>query len=186
MRIISGKFKGKKISYTNISKTRPLRDYVRENIFNIIAHGKMIKFNLENANILDLYSGTGSFGIECLSRNVNNVVFVEKDPLAFSVLKKNISNLKLINKSKLIYQDVKHFVEKFDEKNKFDLFFLDPPYKDTSFVEIIGLIKEKKLFTKHHSVIIHREKKCEEELSKFLKVDFQKNYGRSKIVIGSF
>ena len=123
MRIISGKFKGKKISYTNISNTRPLRDYVRENIFNIIAHGKMIKVNLENANILDLYSGTGSFGIECLSRNVNNVVFVEKDPLAFSVLKKNISNLKLINKSKLIYQDVKHFVEKSDGKNKFDLFF---------------------------------------------------------------
>ena len=55
MRIISGKFKRKKISYTNISNTRPLRDYVRENIFNIIAHGKMIKFNLENANILDLY-----------------------------------------------------------------------------------------------------------------------------------
>ena len=121
MRIISGKFKGKKISYTNISNTRPLRDYVRENIFNIIVHGKMIKFNLENANILDLYSGTGSFGIECLSRNVNNVVFVEKDPLAFSVLKKNISNLKLINKSKLIYQDVKHFVEKYYSNSKIKL-----------------------------------------------------------------
>ena len=83
MRIISGKFKGKKILYTNSSITRPLRDYVKENIFNIITHGKLTKLNLDNANILDLYSGVGSFGIECLSRNVNKVVFVEKDPLTF-------------------------------------------------------------------------------------------------------
>ena len=186
MRIISGDLKGRNILRTLNKSTRPLKDKVRESIFNLLDHSKKICFKIEKSKILDLYSGTGSFGIECLSRNVNNVVFVEKDPLAFSVLKKNISNLKLINKSKLIYQDVKHFVEKSDGKNKFDLFFLDPPYKDTSFVEIIGLIKEKKLFTKHHSIIIHREKKCEEELSKFLKVDFQKNYGRSKIVIGSF
>ena len=65
-----------------------LRDYVRENIFNIIAHGKKQKLNLEKANILDLYSGVGSFGIECLSRYLCNVVFVEKDPLASSNLKK--------------------------------------------------------------------------------------------------
>ena len=87
MRIISGKFKGKKISYTNSSITRPLRDYVKENIFNIITHGRTTRLDFDKANILDLYSGVGSFGIECLSRNVNNVVFVEKDPLAFSILK---------------------------------------------------------------------------------------------------
>ena len=59
MRIISGKFKGKKISYINSIITRPLRDYVRENIFNIITHGKKTKLNLDKANILDLYSGVG-------------------------------------------------------------------------------------------------------------------------------
>ena len=64
MRIISGVFKGKKISFTKSSTTRPLRDYVRESIFNIISHGKKIKLNLVKANILDLYSGIGSFGIE--------------------------------------------------------------------------------------------------------------------------
>ena len=186
MRIISGKHKGKKISFTNSSNTRPLRDYVRENIFNIITHGKKIRLSLENTNILDLYSGIGSFGIECLSRNANNVVFVEKNPLAFSILKKNIINLKLIDKSKIISQDVKSFIEKLDKKNKFDLIFLDPPYKDTSYVEIISLIKEKKLFNKSHTVIIHRERKHEEALNKFIKIDLQKNYGRSKIIFGSF
>ena len=77
MRIISGKLKGKKISFISSSKTRPLRDYVRENIFNIITHGKTVKINMEKANILDLYSGVGSFGIECI-KYLCNVVFVER------------------------------------------------------------------------------------------------------------
>jgi len=186
MRIISGKLRGKKISYINSSTTRPLRDYVRENIFNIIAHGKEMKFNLDKANILDLYSGVGSFGIECLSRNVNKVVFVERDHLAYSILKKNISHLNMASRAELRSQDIKNYIEQFNEKDKFDLIFLDPPYKDTSYLEIIKLIKEKKIFNKHNKVIIHRERKSEEKLNKFLQIDLEKNYGRSKIIFGSF
>ena len=70
MRIISGFLKGKKIDFLKSSTTRPLRDFVKENIFNIIKHSNLIKLKLENANILDLYSGIGSFGIECISRGV--------------------------------------------------------------------------------------------------------------------
>ncbi|MDC3152231.1 16S rRNA (guanine(966)-N(2))-methyltransferase RsmD [Pelagibacteraceae bacterium] len=184
MRIISGKFKGIKILFTNSSTTRPLRDYVRENIFNILTHEKNIKLIFENAKVLDLYSGVGSFGIECLSRNVDNVVFVEKDPIAYSILKKNIFNLKIHNKSKLISLDAKTFIENL--KEKFDLIFLDPPYKDVSFIEIIKLIKKKKLFNKNHKIIIHRERKSEEILNEILKIDFIKNYGRSKIIFASF
>ena len=186
MRIISGKFRGKKISYTNSSTTRPLRDYVKENIFNIIVHEKHTKFNLDNANILDLYSGTGSFGIECLSRNAKNVVFVERNPLAFSILKKNIANLKLTNKSEIIFLDIENYLEKSNIKSKFDLIFLDPPYKDNTYIEVINLIKKKKIFNKSHKIIIHREKNSEEELNKILKIDLFKNYGRSKIIFGSF
>jgi len=186
MRIISGKFKGKRISFTNSSTTRPLRDYVKENIFNIISHGKNTKFFLDKIDVLDLYSGVGSFGIECLSRNVNSVVFVERDPIAFSILKKNISALKTTSKTKLISDDIKNFLKELDEKKKFDLFFLDPPYKDSSYLEIISTIKKKKLFKKNHKVIIHREQKSEENLDKILKIDLLKSYGRSKIIFGSF
>ena len=186
MRIISGKFKGKKISYINSSITRPLRDYVKENIFNIITHGKTTRLDFDKANILDLYSGVGSFGIECLSRNVNNVVFVEKDPLAFSILKKNITDLKLSNKVKLIAEDIKNFIKNLDSKNKFDLIFLDPPYKDNSYLEVLSLIKEKKILNKNHKVIIHREKKCDEKLHDFIKIFLEKSYGRSKVIFGSF
>ena len=186
MRIISGKFKGKKISFISSSETRPLRDYVRENIFNIIAHGKNIKINMEKANILDLYSGVGSFGIECLSRYLCNVVFVEKDPLASSNLKKNIINLKLTHRAKIISQDTENYLKKLDYEDKFDLIFLDPPYKDISFLSVIALIKKKKIFSKNNKVIIHRERSCEEVFKDYFKVDLEKNYGRSKIIFGSF
>ena len=186
MRIIGGKFRGKKILYTNSSITRPLRDYVKENIFNIITHGKSFKINLEKTNILDLYSGIGSFGIECLSRNAGQVVFIEKDPLAFSILKKNINNLKIENRSKLIFEDIEHYFKSLNTKEKFDLIFLDPPYKNISFIEVMSIIKEKKIFTKNHKVIIHRERKYDGELDKIIKIELLKNYGRSKIIFGSF
>ena len=186
MRIISGKFKGKKISYINSSTTRPLRDFVKENIFNIIAHSKNTKLVFDKISVLDLYSGVGSFGIECLSRNVENVVFVERDPLAFSILKKNIFELKLTDKTRLISEDIENFVKTLDEKNKFDLFFFDPPYKDNTYLKVISLIKKKKLFKKNHKIIIHREKDSKENLDKILKIDLLKNYGRSKIIFGSF
>ena len=188
MRIIGGKFKGRKISFTNSSTTRPLRDYVKENIFNIILHGKKTKFVLEKISVLDLYSGVGSFGIECLSRNVSNVVFVERDPLAFSTLKKNILKLKALNNAKLISENIESYIHKLDENKKFDLFFLDPPYKNNSYIEIIKIIKKKKLFKKNHRVIIHRERErqSDENLDRILKIDLLKNYGRSKIIFGSF
>ena len=79
MRIISGKLKGKSIVYIKSKITRPLKDSVRENIFNIISHSNLLNINLNKSNILDLYSGIGSFGLECLSRGAGEVIFVEKD-----------------------------------------------------------------------------------------------------------
>ena len=78
MRIISGKLKGKTILFTKSNITRPLKDSVKENIFNILLHSNLIKVDLVDSNILDLYSGVGSFGIECLSRGAKKVTFVEK------------------------------------------------------------------------------------------------------------
>ena len=186
MRIISGAFKGKKISHSNLKNTRPLRDYVRENIFNIIIHGKKIKFNFNKKVVLDLYSGVGSFGIECLSRNVGKVIFVERDPSALEILKKNINYLKITNRANIISQSTEDYIKNFNNDEKFDLIFLDPPYKDNSYLDIISLIKEKKIYKKNHKIIIHREKSNEERLDNFLKIDLEKNYGRSKIIFGSF
>ena len=87
MRIIGGNFKGKKILLPLDKKTRPLRDLVKESIFNLIQHSN--KINLQNySSVLDLFSGSGSFGLECVSRGAENVVFVEKYLEALKILKK--------------------------------------------------------------------------------------------------
>ena len=186
MRIISGSFKGKKILDPKDIKTRPLKDLTKESIFNIIIHSKKLKINLENSVILDLFSGVGSFGIECLSRNVKKVIFVENYNGVLPILKKNLENLNLNEKFSILEYDIYegHVFSKLEIK--FDIIFLDPPYKDNSYIEVISLIKEKKLFNKHSKVIIHRENKNEEILNKFLKIELSKNYGRSKIIFGSF
>ena len=89
--------KGKKIKFLKNKITRPLKDSVKENIFNILIHSKLIKLKFKNSNILDLYSGVGSFGIECISRGAKKVTFVEKNNInaILKILKKNL--IKFIN-----------------------------------------------------------------------------------------
>ena len=93
MRIISGKYKGKKILLPKDKLTRPLKDLTKESIFNIIQHSKLLNVKLEKSNILDLFSGVGSFGLECLSRGAANVTFFESYKEVLTILKKNIDNL---------------------------------------------------------------------------------------------
>ena len=90
MRIISGQFKGKKILQPKDKKTRPLKELTKESIFNIINHSNKFKINIEESCVLDLFSGVGSFGIDCLSRGVKKVFFVENYekvlPVSFGAL----------------------------------------------------------------------------------------------------
>ena len=88
MRIISGNFKGKKILEPKDIKTRPLKDLTKESIFNIINHSNKFNINIKNSIILDLFSGVGSFGIECLSRGAKHVTFVENYKWCFTNFKK--------------------------------------------------------------------------------------------------
>ena len=97
MRIISGIYKGKKILQPLDKKTRPLKDITKEGIFNILEHSNILNFKIKDSKILDIFSGTGSFGIECLSREAKSVTFVENYLPAASILKKNIVNLSLIH-----------------------------------------------------------------------------------------
>ena len=123
MRIVSGFLKGKKMDILKSSRTRPLRDFVKENIFNIIGHSNLINIKLENANVLDLYSGVGSFGIECISRGAKKTTFVENDSKALIVLKKNLNNLKIENRSDVFSTKSISFLKKINRKDKFEIIF---------------------------------------------------------------
>ena len=102
MRIISGYLKGKKIDLPSNKFTRPLKDLTKESIFNILQHSNLINFSLEKSKILDLFSGVGSFGLECLSRGAENVVFCENYPEAVKILRKNIINFDCQQKTQIV------------------------------------------------------------------------------------
>ena len=77
MRIIGGQFKGKKIIFPKNINTRPLKDFVKENIFNVLNHSNKFDIDVNKSEVLDLYAGSGSFGLECISRGAKKVTFIE-------------------------------------------------------------------------------------------------------------
>ena len=185
MRIISGKLKGKPIAFIKSATTRPLKDSVKESIFNIIAHSNLLNINLEKSNILDLYSGIGSFGLECISRGANKIIFVERNKNAVETLNKNLFALSIENKATIITEEIIDFLNRKQSK-KFNIFFLDPPFADSNFIEELKLIKQKKIYKNNHIIIIHRERKSSDNFTKIIKPIIIKKYGRSKIIFAKF
>ena len=114
MRIVGGIYKGKKIDFIKNETTRPLRDFVKESIFNLLVHSKVLNIKIEEASILDLYSGVGSFGIECISRGAKNVTFIENNSAANETIKKNLNNLLIFEKAKIFKDSVNNFLENFN------------------------------------------------------------------------
>ena len=185
MRIISGTLKGRPIKFLKNTNTRPLKNSVRESIFNILSHSKKIKVNISNSEILDLYSGIGSFGIECVSRGAKKVTFIEQDFLATKSLKENLIKLSIINFTKVYFCKIEEILSK-NIYDNFDVIFLDPPFKDSSFLDNLKTIKNKKLFNDKHILIIHRENNSKDNFNELIKIIEIKIYGRSKIIFAVF
>ena len=186
MRIISGNFKGKKLFLPKDKNTRPLKDIVKESIFNLINHSSKINLNIENSLVLDLFSGTGSFGIECLSRGSENVIFFENYNEAIKILEKNLKSLKNVNNYKIYKQNFFNFFssENYFDLN-FDLIFIDPPYKEKKINQIIEKILEKKLLNQNGILIIHRHKKDNINITEKLRIIEDRTYGISRILFGN-
>ena len=185
MRIISGYFKGKKILEPKDKETRPLKDLTKESIFNILNHSNKFKINFEKSIVLDLFSGVGSFGLECLSRGTQHVTFVENYNGVLPILKKNLNSLKIVKKYEITEKNLFNNFNFIFLKNKFDLIFLDPPFKEKKLDFIIDNISKKKILKKNGIIIIHRHRKENDKFSKNLKILEEKNYGISKIFFGT-
>ena len=181
MRIISGELKGKKLSVPLDKSTRPLRDMVRESIFNILDHSNKLSTEIYNSKVLDLFSGTGSFGIECLSRGAAEVIFFENYHNSLKILKQNIFNLKLENRSIVFDYSAYNLKEVNLEDRIFDIIFLDPPFRDGEMKSLIDQIKKLKIADVNSILIIHRNKKSDDKISQFLNIIEEKKYGLSKI-----
>ena len=186
MRIIGGKFRGKKILEPKDKKTRPLKDLTKESIFNIINHSNKFSINLEKSNVLDLFSGTGSFGLECLSREARHVSFVENYREILPILKKNLSSLKSMSNYSVIEKDIINDINFLDKEERFDIIFLDPPYKEKEIANILNNLFKLKILDPDGLIIMHRHKKEEDKFPQKFKIIEEKKYGISKIIFGKF
>jgi len=124
LRVISGILKGKKLQSFSSPKIRPTSDRVKESLFNIL--GNVL---LEDADVLDLFSGTGNLGIESLSRGAKLVCFAENDRESLKTLRANLDSCGLAEKADIISLDVLKALQLLENKGRsFDVIFLDPPY----------------------------------------------------------
>ena len=187
MRIISGKFKGIALHGPKDKKIRPLKDMVRESVFNLLSHSNKISFKLEKSNILDLYAGTGSFWLELISRNAKNVFFVENKKEAIKTLEKNIKKLNVSKNTQIMSCDVFKFLkERKNSQTKFDLIFCDPPFKIENIEKLIELIFNSNLLSKKGTIILHRNKGSIEKFPHNFETIEERIYGISKIIFGKF
>ena len=186
MRIISGNLKGKKILEPRDRNTRPLKDLTKESIFNIILHSNKFKIDIKDSKILDLFSGVGSFGLECLSRGSSSLIFIENYKEVLPILKKNIFNLNYQNISLIVEKDIFKIFDFKIYNRKFDIIFLDPPYKEKKLTILLNRITESDILNKKGIIIIHRHKKEKEELPNNFNIIEEKTYGISRVIFCNY
>jgi len=123
MRIIAGEFRNRKLLPPIGDRTRPITDRVKQSVFDILTPW------LENAVVYDLFAGTGSLGLECLSRGAKCATFFESDHSAVGLLKKNIAALGLDRRATIVPADLFRWFADGNLSGRADLVFLDPPYR---------------------------------------------------------
>ena len=155
MRIIGGEAKGKRLHFPSGIKERPTSDFLREALFNLLGP-------LQNKSFLDLFSGSGSVGIEAASRGAQEVVFIEKDKKIAAIAQKNIVASGFIDKCRMMTMDVSHGINVlFNNKCEFDVIFADPPYSQGLVGETIKNLKENPGLSKKALVVIQHSSREE-------------------------
>ena len=143
----------------------------------------IIQSHLEEANVLDLFAGSGALGIECLSRGSKHCVFCDKSYKSIQMIKENVKKTRIEDKVTIINTDYKKCLERL--KEQFDIIFIDPPYKFDIAVDSIKRIIDLKLFAKDGIIIIETDEE-QRELNELEKIDLEvydvRKYGRVKLI----
>ena len=176
LKIISGVYKGQKIFMPPSIKTRPTAHLVREAVFD------MIQFQIPKSIVLDLFAGSGAYGIESISRGATKVIFNDISTNSIRTIKKSLEKLKIRNYD-LFSQDFKALLSS-KRGAKFDIIFLDPPYKKIQYYnESLKLIQQYKLLNNLGYIILEKNINIKIEIPKEFVVSKEKNYGSKNIWI---
>lgn len=179
MHIIGGKLKGKKLARCKCKSIRPAMALIRKSLFDTLENLNATK----DANVLDLYAGSGILGIEALSRGAESLFLIDSDKASTNLI---IKNLKLCNlKAKVILGELPKVLKRLtDKKGGFNLIFIDPPYGQSKFIEkVLDLLVERKLIERNGFISIETEAKSSFLFPKELKLFKEKKFGNTRITI---
>ena len=173
IRITGGKNRSRQLFTPTNGLTKPTMDKVRAAVFNALSE------DVANKRVLDLFSGSGSYGFEALSRGALTVTFVDNQKEAIATIKKNTSLLKEDNVN-ILFEDAISFLK--NKEKQYDIVFVDPPYKLEIYQEVLSLLDINEYLSEHAIVVLESDKELDINVDSFKKVK-QYNYGLAKIYI---
>ncbi|MCK9408973.1 MAG: 16S rRNA (guanine(966)-N(2))-methyltransferase RsmD [Bacteriovoracaceae bacterium] len=175
MRVIAGKYKGRKLETVGDNSVRPATDKVKGAIFNVLQS----RVDWTTARVLDLYAGSGGVGIEALSRGARNCIFVEKSRNVLNFLKANIETIGAGNDANVIYGNVETFLE--STRTKYTVIFANPPYALEALKLIPNTIFQKDIVAEDGYLIIEHRTRYEFANNGLWDVVVQKTYGNTVV-----
>lgn len=158
MRIIAGKFKGRTVKFPKSNLVRPTTDKNKESIFNYLVHS----IDFDEIKVCDIYAGSGSLGLEALSRGAFEVHFVEKDFHVSKMLQENISSLNADDQCRIFRMDAIRF-SKITEHAKYDLILADPPFFKDDIYEVIKNILANNFLNENGIILVERSIQTQKE-----------------------
>ncbi|MFZ7132058.1 MAG: 16S rRNA (guanine(966)-N(2))-methyltransferase RsmD [Eubacteriales bacterium] len=153
MRVITGVAKGRKLSSPKNDRIRPTTDRIKESLFNIIS------LRVEGSTFLDCFSGTGSIGIEAMSRGAKTVFFIDNHKESIQIIHKNLMDTGFSRKANVLAMDIQRGFEALSKKSlKFDIIFMDPPYNMDIIPQCIQGILQYHLLSDEGCIIAEHDK----------------------------
>jgi 16S rRNA (guanine(966)-N(2))-methyltransferase RsmD len=173
IRITGGKYRSRLIETPNTTLTKPTMDKVREAVFSALSE------KVYGARVLDLFAGSGSYGLEALSRGAKEVTFVDSSPLAVKAIKENCEKLNEKN-VEILNNDVLAYLSQ--NPKEFDIIFADPPYKLDVYKDAVETLIKRQILASNGIIVLESERELNIDESSFSKVRFYK-YGLAKVYI---
>lgn len=177
MRVISGSRKGYRLKGPKGKNTRPTEDRIKESLFNILR-------DIDEESIaLDLFAGSGSIGIEFLSRGAKKVYFIDKSFFSIKAIKENLDHTNLTERAQVIKNEAIKIIDLFSKDNiKFDYIFIDPPYGQGLIMKALKGISDKKVLKENGIIIVEHEKELilEENIYDLVKIN-HRSYGNKSL-----
>ena len=177
IRIIGGKWKGKKIFFDLSDDLRPTPDRAKETLFNWLGQ------DLSEMYCLDLFSGTGALGLEAFSRGAKKVTFVEKNKKYLQKIKKVYLEMSKKEGCDFFCSECLEWVKNNNAQTKYDLIFIDPPFNKNLIDNLLTGILEKELLSKGGRIYFEFEKELNLKIPKTLNLKKKKNLGRKSYVL---